>query len=135
MCLFVILLKLMSESLTIIVYQSFQWTSYILMLNFKCWTLNYPTLNLYLKMSVFRTCPGFPSLLFFSFVRFGGAKLHLLFLTTKYFLIYFKNIFFFLLCNSPRSQNYLLISPALLNNSKNGRAKILIVFSFSKYFF
>lgn len=62
--------------------------------------------------------------LLLAFVRFGGAKLHILFSPNKYFLLFFaKNIF-------PNSQS----SPNLHQLSKNGMAKIHTLFPSAKYF-
>ncbi len=44
-------------------------------------------------MSNSERVPDFLSTSFSFLVRFGGAKLHIFFSTTKYFLIFFKNIF------------------------------------------
>jgi hypothetical protein len=74
------------------------------------------------KMSTFRTCPAFFLLSDFLFFRFGGAKLLTLFLSCKYFLIFFKKYFLLSFLPFPLY-------------SKNGRAKVHTLPVFSKYFF
>ena len=122
------------ELLTIIVYQSFQWTSL-----YKSRTLNYKweitlTQIITLKLSnPYRTCPSLTlGLPLKTFVRFGGAKLQLLFLTRKYFFIFFKNIFFsFLKLLSTHAPSALT---SQITYSKNGTAKILTLYRSNKLF-
>ena len=124
----------MSESLTIIVYQSFQWTSFLFFRSLdlkELYSFQRSSVTITLvpipPTSKCLTLNVFPDLFLLSFspvLRFGVAKVHILFSTTKYFSIFSQNIF----------NPFLLLTTTYSSNSKNGRAKIHTLLVFSKQF-